>query len=178
MATLAAKPVTVAEMEIEPDKWARFELYRGEPVEMTYLKPLHTRILGNVLYILKDWIVRGGGHGQVFGGEGGIKFGEHTRYCYDAAWSDSPVDDERIPTRSMPLMIEIVSESNAAERLIEKVEDYLKHGARQVWLIYGERRLLQVYQPDMTAKVYAADASYAPGELLPGFTLRVADLFA
>ena len=37
--------LTVAEMEANPAKWERFELYKGEPLEMTYTKPNHARIL-------------------------------------------------------------------------------------------------------------------------------------
>jgi len=44
METTLAK-LTVTEMEANPSKWERFELYKGEPVEMTYTKPNHARIL-------------------------------------------------------------------------------------------------------------------------------------
>ena len=47
METALAK-LTVAEMEADPIKWERFELYKGEPVEMTYTKPNHARILSQL----------------------------------------------------------------------------------------------------------------------------------
>ena len=61
--------LTVAEMEANPAKWERFELYKGEPLEMTYTKPNHARILMRIGAKIQNWI-DSSGKGAVYGGEG------------------------------------------------------------------------------------------------------------
>ena len=168
--------LTVAEMEANPAKWERFELYKGEPLEMTYTKPNHARILMRIGAKIQNWI-DSSCKGAVYGGEGGIKFAEDVRYCYDLAWSDTRLPEEEIPTRSLPLMVEIVSDGNDINKLLTKVEDYLQFGAREVWLVYPARKSIQVYFPDNTARTFHIEDTITPGDWMKGFSLVLKDLF-
>lgn len=168
--------LTVAEMESDPSKWERFELFKGEPVEMAYTKPNHARILSQLSYLIIQWI-KSGGYGEVYGGEGGIKFADDVRYCYDLAWSDIRIPEEEIPTRSLPLMIEIVSEGNDINKLLTKVEDYLTYGAKEVWLVYPARKSIQAYYPDNTARIFHINDTIALGDWMKGFSLALKDIF-
>lgn len=176
METTLAK-LTVTEMEKNPEKWERFELYNGEPLEMTYTKPIHARILNKLGYKIQNWIESAGGYGDVYAGEGGIKFSDEIRYCYDLAWSDVRITEDEIPTKSLPLMIEIVSDGNEINKLLAKVDDYLKYGAKEVWLVYPTRKSIQVYYPDNTARTFHIEDTIIPGDYIKGFSLPLKEIF-
>lgn len=176
METTLAK-LTVAEMEADPIKWERFELYKGVPVEMTYTKPNHARMLMILGAKIQNWI-DSSGSGSVYGGEGGIKFADDIRYCYDLAWSDTRLPEEEIPTRSLPLMVEIVSDGNDINKLLAKVEDYLAFGAREVWLVYPARKSIQAYYPDNTARTFHIEDTIIPGDWMKGFSLVLKEVFS
>ena len=164
-------------MEKNPERWERYELYQGEVIEMTYTKPRHARILSKLNFLINEWIYRKSGYGKTYTGEAGIKFGEESKYCFDLGWSDKDLDEDEIPTVSLPLMVEIISDSNPMEKMLEKVEDYLTHGAKEVWLVIPSRKLLQVYKPDGTSIFYRENDTYTPGEWIKGFELEIKELF-
>jgi Uma2 family endonuclease len=174
--TALAEKITVTEMNENPEKWERFELYRGEPIEMTYSKPLHGKILMQLGTIIKTWI-QSSGYGEVMGGESGIRFNENTRYSFDLGWSDTSLPDDEIPSTSLPLMVEIISDSNDASHLLVKIEDYLEYGAKEVWIIYPKRKTIQVYYPDNTARLFHINDTITPGDWMKGFSLSLKDLF-
>ncbi len=174
--TATIDKLTVQKMSEEPQKWHRFELYRGEPIEMTYSYPIHGKTLGDLFFLIKFWI-QNGGYGEVIGGESGIRFGEDTRYSFDLGWSDKPIPDEEIPSSSLPLMVEIISDSNDANRMLMKIEDYLQNGAKEVWLVFPKRKTIQVYYTDNTARLFHINDTITPGDWMKGFVLQLKDLF-
>lgn len=175
--TTATPTLTVTEMEASPEKWERFELYRGIPIEMTYTKPLHAKILSTLAYLILDWIRNKKGFGEVYGGEAGVRFSEHIRYCFDLAWSSVPLVEDEIPTKSLDLMIEIISEGNDMDLMMQKVDDYLQYGAKQVWLVFPKRKCIQIFLPDNTSRTYTKQETIKDIEFLQGFELVVSELF-
>ncbi|MCC5816481.1 MAG: Uma2 family endonuclease [Leptospira sp.] len=174
--TALAEKLTVEMMVQHPEKWENFELYRGEPFEMTYSRPLHGKILLQLGTIINSWI-RSVGYGEVIGGESGIRFGEDTRYSFDLGWSGEALPEDEIPTKSLPLMVEIVSDSNDANRLLNKIEDYLENGAKEVWIIYPKKKVIQVYYPNNMAKLFHLGDNITPGDWMKGFSLDLKELF-
>ena len=168
--------ITMSEMEENPEKWERFEMYKGEAVEMTYTKPAHGKILGKLFYIIINWIQQKG-YGEVYGGESGIKFNDQTRYSFDLGWSDTALPEDEIPTKSLPLMVEIVSDSKDAGLLLTKIEDYLEYGAKEVWIVYPKRKSIQVYYPDRTARIFHEKETIIPGDWMREFQMNPGDLF-
>ncbi|MCB1179296.1 MAG: Uma2 family endonuclease [Leptospiraceae bacterium] len=169
--------LTVSEMENSPEKWERFELYRGEPIEMTFTKPIHARTLSRLSYLFYNWIENNKGFGEVYGGEAGVRFSEDTRYCFDLAWSSKTLPENDIPSKSLDLMIEIISDGNDMNLMMLKVDDYLKYGAREVWLVFPARKCIQVFLPDNTSKTFTISETISTGEWMKGFELKVSDLF-
>lgn len=174
--TAVTQKITVKEMLENPAKWERFELYHGEPVEMMDSKPIHGKILIRLGSIISSWI-QTGGPGEVIGGESGIHFGSDTRYSFDLGWSVEKLPDDVIPTKSLDLMIEIVSESNDAGRLLQKIEDYLQNGAKAVWIIFPQKKTIQVYYPDHTSKLFHLQETITPGDCMQGLSLALKELF-
>ena len=76
------------------------------------------------------------------------------------------------------LAIEIISPSERAVTMRAKLKDYLRTGVRQVWQVYPQTQEVVVYLADGTVRTYGIGQTIPGDELLPGFALQVADVFA
>jgi Uma2 family endonuclease len=75
------------------------------------------------------------------------------------------------------LAIEVVSDSNRPGALLTKIAELLEAGAQAVWVIYPRPRRVVVHAAHGDVAIHDTDSTLSAGELLPGFALRVADLF-
>ncbi len=177
MPSIVIEKEPIVEIEVFSEKEERIEIYRGMQIEMPYTKPEHGRILLELSYKINNWIKKESGFGYIYGGEAGIKFSEIQKYSFDLAWSDTLLEKDKIPSVSLPLMIEIISDGNLLESTMIKVEDYLSFGAKEVWLVFPKRKIIQVYYPNNTSKIFKAEDTITPGEWIKGFSLKVNDIF-
>jgi Uma2 family endonuclease len=76
------------------------------------------------------------------------------------------------------LVVEVLSPSNAAAQVNEKVRIYLAAGVRLVWVVDPVAEVVTVYEPDGTARLLRPGEALDGGAMLPGFVLPLADLFA
>ncbi|MBW3660947.1 MAG: Uma2 family endonuclease [Gemmatimonadetes bacterium] len=76
------------------------------------------------------------------------------------------------------LAVEIVSPSNTRAEIREKVLEYLAAGARLVWVVEPRTRSVTVYRSRTDVRVLKAPETLGGGDLLPGFALPLAELFA
>lgn len=80
---------------------------------------------------------------------------------------------------AMPdLAVEIKSPTDTVRQLREKAAYYLEHGVRLVWLIYPAHRVVEVYQPDADLEFLTMSDTLTVGDVLPGFAMPVAEIFA
>lgn len=104
----------------------------------------------------------------------------------DAAFTDREqfpegrVGPEAIPDLHPDLAVEVLSESNTDEEMDEKLRDYFESGCRLVWLIDPPTKSALVFtKPDRASGTsLTIHDSLDGGEVLPGFTLPLAELFA
>lgn len=80
--------------------------------------------------------------------------------------------------RSPDLAVEIISPTEKPVEIRQKLQDYLTHGVSQVWHVYPESRQVVVNYADWTARTYSAGDTISGSDLLPGFALEVAAIFA
>ncbi|MFO0851772.1 MAG: Uma2 family endonuclease [Gemmataceae bacterium] len=74
------------------------------------------------------------------------------------------------------LAVEVVSPTDLAEEVMGKVREYLRGGVRAVWVIFPQTQELYAYT-GLAPQVYTA-ADEVPGDpVLPGFRVKLADLF-
>ncbi|MDX1969678.1 MAG: Uma2 family endonuclease [Planctomycetaceae bacterium] len=76
------------------------------------------------------------------------------------------------------LAVEIVSPSNVADDLDQKVVDYLSSGVEEAWILYPESRRMFRHRSLTEVVVITERDVIDGGELLPGFSLPLATLFA
>jgi Uma2 family endonuclease len=75
------------------------------------------------------------------------------------------------------LAVEILSPSNSASDVQEKVLEYLAAGSRLVWIVDPARRTVTVYKSARDIRILGAGEALTGEEVLPGFRLPLAALF-
>ncbi len=86
-------------------------------------------------------------------------------------------DEDSYFERAPELAVEVGSPSDSAEDLEIKVDQYLGAGAKQVWVLYPKTRKLYVYGGRQSV-VLKGDDLLDGGGLLPGFSVKVSELFS
>jgi len=77
--------------------------------------------------------------------------------------------------RPPDMAIEILSPDDRASRIARKIEYYLSHGVRMVWLLDPEIRRVWVHKPGQHA--VGPDGTLSGEDVLPGLEIPVARLF-
>jgi len=85
---------------------------------------------------------------------------------------------ERILPLAPDLAIEVLSEGNTAREIARKVVEYFTSGCRLVWLVDPRTRTVAVYTSPGHVTVLREKQTLTGGDVLPGFKLRLRDLFA
>jgi len=88
-----------------------------------------------------------------------------------------PVVREGSVLQMPALAVEIKSPTDSIKQMHEKAHYYLANGARLVWLVFPNKRYVEVYQLDSEVEVLFGDDWLDGGDVLPGFTMSVADVF-
>jgi len=96
-------------------------------------------------------------------------------------WARIP--DRRVPEAPIPdlapdLPVEVLSESNTPGEMLRKRRDYFASGTRLVWQIDHRTRTAEVFTSPMDSIVLDESQTLEGGDVLPGFTLPLAQLFA
>jgi Uma2 family endonuclease len=92
---------------------------------------------------------------------------------------------ERLPTvpeteymRIGPdLAVEVLSPSNRRAGILEKIREYLVVGTRIVWVLSPEDRSVTIHRVAEEGKVLYSGATLTGEDVLPGFSVPVAELF-
>ena len=122
--------------------------------------------------------------GLVSGADGSLKlFGGLVRIPDVAfvSWDRLPgrvIPKEPIPSLTPDLVVEVLSESNTPAEMERKRGEYFTSGVRTVWEFDTESRILSVFTSDGNVSVLDSSEILQGGDVLPGFTLVLADLFA
>jgi len=76
------------------------------------------------------------------------------------------------------LAIEVISPSNTADEMNEKIAEYFAAGVQQVWLVYPTTRTIQIYTSLKQIIGLDVTDTLESDTLLPGFSVPVRDIFA
>ncbi len=94
---------------------------------------------------------------------------------------------DRVPATGIPntfwpgppdLAVEVRSPTDRLSDVLRKIADYLEAGTRLVWLLEPDPRRATVYRPDGSITVAGADGVLDGEDVLPGFQLRLAEVWA
>lgn len=168
------------EMPDPPDK--RIDLVDGQVVEKPLLGAQAATAHANLLVALASFVEH---HdcGIVLSGVGhvlrrdpdtvrhvGISFVER-----DHVPPGEPADWfwEGAPT----LAVEAVSFYGTANDLHLRVRDYHAAGTRLAWVLWSDTRSVSIHRPDGSSVEIGPEATLDGGDILPGFSVTVGDLF-
>jgi Uma2 family endonuclease len=88
-----------------------------------------------------------------------------------------PVPDREYWDVIPDLAVEIISKSNTAEAIAEKIEEYFAAGVRLVWVVYPVTTKVYVYDSPTQIRVLTLGDELDGRAVLPGFRVALADLF-
>ena len=91
---------------------------------------------------------------------------------------DGPLVKDGAILRMPDLAIEIHSPDDTVKVMREKASYYLANGTRLVWLVFPQKRYVEVYRPGEEMEILFGGDVLDGGELLPGFTLPLTEVFA
>jgi Uma2 family endonuclease len=75
------------------------------------------------------------------------------------------------------LVVEVISETDRASAVTEKVQDYLAGGGQRVWCVYPDQRAIYIHAPDAPTRVVRGD-DILTDDLLPGFAVPLNLIFS
>lgn len=97
------------------------------------------------------------------------------------SWSriaDGRVPSDAIWALSPDLVVEVLSESNTLAEMERKRGEYFRAGTQLIWQVDPERRTVDAFsEPDGETR-FAETATIDAGDVLPGFSLSLSELFA
>ena len=171
---------------LRDDGWA-YELVEGRLVRMPPPKPDHGYLEMEIGGALRAF-VKANGLGRVFAGDAGFDLTVPGDSGSTILGADvSFVRAERLATITRnayipgapDLAVEIASPSQFRPVLGAKAWLWLSRGAHLVWVVWPERQELDVWTPgEETPRTLRLGDAVDGGDVLPGFTLSLADLFA
>ena len=96
------------------------------------------------------------------------------------SWARLP--GRRVPRQALPdlvpdLAVEVLSPSNTAQEMEQKLQDYFTAGVHLVWYVHPTLQEVHVYTAPDQREVVTAEQVLTGGNVLPGFTLTVRRLF-
>lgn len=183
MVDVAKQKITVAEFESflrQPENRDHlYELIDGEIIEKVTTQQ-HSVIAGFLiieigLYLRQNPIGRVGPELSVRVPNDAYNFRQP-----DIAFTsgtDQPLSVEASMPHMPDLAIEIKSPSDTYKSMRDRANYYLANGSKAVWLIYPEKKFVEVWTPDEQNMLTGIDV--LEGEpVLPGFKLAVSQIFA
>ena len=179
---IAAPPVTLAEFAALPE-WPRYELVKGELVELMSASREHEKTAGLALINVGSYVLR---HdlGEVYTSNRAFVTGP-----LSPATSRLPgvsfVSNARLGRPDLhgmlydgapDLAVEVVSPGNSAAEIAQKVREYLVAGGQAVWVLDYTARTLTVHTANAPPAVLTDGDIVDGGAYLPGFACPVSDL--
>ncbi|HVA91863.1 MAG TPA: Uma2 family endonuclease [Chloroflexota bacterium] len=184
----ARRQYTVDDLAVLPEDGWTYELVEGSLVRMPPPKPRHGHLealLAAALFAES----RVADLGRVYVGETGFDLtlpGEAgpTILGADVAFVRAErltalIDEDAYFPGAPDLVVEIASPSQFRPVLGAKAWLWLRRGARLVWVVWPRQQEIDVWTPGQeTPRTLRLGDAVEGGDVLPGFTLSLADLFA
>ncbi len=182
-----APPMTLDEfLDYPGEDGYRYELVEGVLVRMVGSRPRANAVTMNLLVPLSIY-VQSRGLGRVtppdavydFEGRGQKDTGLLPDVGFYYAWRESSVDPDKPYPFAPDLAVEVASPKQYRPEMKAKVDRYRAGGTSLVWIIWPNRRQVDVWHPGDTAPTTLGSDDTLDGEdVVPGFTLPIAALFA
>jgi Uma2 family endonuclease len=180
---LKTEGLTAGELWRRQSGGAHLELIEGTLHKMSPTGAEHSLVTSEIHYQL-SLVVRRDSLGAIAAAETGFRLAEDTVLAPDVAFIAAARLPAVIPddyfALAPDLAVEVVSPSDRYSRTLRKVRLYLMAGAQAVWVFNTPDRNVVVWRREgerLLAVLLTADDWLEGGMLLPGFRVRVGELF-
>ena len=155
-----------------PEEKPYLEYVDGVVIQKAVPNPQHRRLVGFLDARFDEYVRATGGD---FGPEGRVQLTSGRYLLPDTAyWAPGrPNGEDSIPT----LAVEVRSPDDTLAEQRQKCRQFREAGVDVCWLVIPERRIIEVFEGEDDGRPRGAGVVLAPPHL-PGFSLRVDDLFA
>lgn len=175
---------TVEELERPGAPDGRYELIDGEIVPVSPTSNKSSRVTNTFAFFITGH-VRPLGLGEVFSAEAGFVLfpGRQLIRSPDVAFVRAdrlPPESEwdKFPRLAPDLVVEVISPSDPRADVLDKVAMWLAAGVRLLWLADPAAVTVTVHAPDREPVLLAHGDDLYGGDVLPGFQVPIAELFA
>jgi Uma2 family endonuclease len=167
-------------LERTDDDKPAMEYACGEVFQKPMPTTPHAAVQGYLLVVLFQFLTRAG-IGRVFP-ELRCIFGPPGRqraYVPDLVFvAKERLTSDRYLRTAPDLAIEIMSPDQDMARMSDKLQFYLLNGVRLVWVIDPEAGTIAELTPGREGRTLSAGDTLDGGDVLPGFSIPVAEIFA
>ena len=177
------KLMTAEELLDMPDDGFRYELVRGELRKMAPAGRVHGKRGNRVNYSLSAHVYEND-LGEVYLAESGFHLEVDPDHVLapDIAFVTREREDEFPDADGFfpgppDLAIEVISPSDRYTEVADKVAEWLAAGTRMVVVVNPRNRTVQAHTPEGVTELTEAD-TLDGGDVVPGWRLPVADIFA
>lgn len=172
--------VTAAEFErLASSGDRRLELVRGEVVELSPPGWEHGELVGELYVRIRPHVLRMGGAisidvGCWVAGDPDTVRGPDIAIVFDPPPAERR---HRFLDRTPDIVIEVISPHDVLSEVQAKIEEYLAGGGKLVVLVEPRTRTVTLRWPDGTARILTVGDTLELPDLIPGFQVRVGELF-
>jgi Uma2 family endonuclease len=179
LATTARSLATEADLLRMPNDGYKYELVDGE-IRMSPGGARHGQV-GVRLSALLQAFVSERSLGHVFESSTGFRLPGGNLRSPDVSFVragrfENEQVPEGFPDLAPDLVVEVLSPGDSPRHVLDKVGEYLQAGTRLVWVIDPKRERAAVYRSLTDVKELRPDDSFGGEDVVPGFTVALADL--
>lgn len=169
-----------AEAELALDSEKEYEVVNGQPEEKEMAGALHSGV-GTRLIIRLGVYAETNKLGSIYGPDATYQIGINERLPDVSFISAARLPQDGEPTTKWMLVpdlaIEIISPNDLYGKVKSKIREYLTAGVREVWIVEPEFKMITIYRSQTDFTVFAEDDELVSDSLLPGFRLKLSELF-
>ncbi|TAH14712.1 MAG: Uma2 family endonuclease [Runella slithyformis] len=178
LSNISALPRTLAEFQLwEPNDGYKYEWNDGELIKFTGMNKKQIKIYD---ILLELFFQKGYKKIGTFVAEYDVQLtGIQMRRPDISFLSKTQLDEASKGGDPVPeFMIEVISESDNINKVLAKIGEYYKFGAKVVWLIFPEEKQVHVYTSRRDVKICIENDICSAAPVLPEFEISIEALFA
>ena len=160
----------------------KHELWSGKVVTMAPAGFEHGDVNVVLSHALAD-VVYKKKLGRVYEGQTGFRLSVDTCYAPDVSFVSHERfklisrSKEKLFQGAPDLAVEVLSPSDSITKTEIKVQNYLAHGTRLVWMVDLKNRSVRIYRPGEAFELLRGNRVLTGNSVVPGFRLSLTRLF-